>query len=126
MVLAPACVLAAGLELGADCTRFSPRGRQPDQGGLALKWVPAAWRLGSAAGELNFGFKFSGTWVETGDARWQHAQTGALVLATLKASETLALHANLGPARDRAQRTQGTLLNLAVVWTPLDALLLFA
>ena len=36
------------------------------------------------------------------------------------------MHANLGAARDRASRTQGRLLNLAVVWTPLDDLLLLA
>ena len=126
VVLAPACSLAAGLELGADHSRFSAGGTQPDQGGLALKWVPAAWRVDSAAGELNFGLKLSGTWLKAAGVNWQAAQTGALVLATLKASETVALHANLGPARDRALRTQGTLLNLAVEWAPLDALLLFA
>ena len=126
VMLAPACGLAAGLEVGADHTRFSPRGTQPDEAGLALKWVPAAWRVGSSAGELNFGLKLSAARVKAAGVGWQHAQTGALVLATLEANETLAMPANLGPARDRAQRTQGTLLNLAVVWTPLDALLLFA
>ena len=126
VTLAPACGVAAGLELGADLTRFSPRGTQPEQGGLALKWVPAAWRVDSAAGELNFGLKLSGAWVKAARSGWQQAQTGALVLATLKASEAITAHANLGPVRDRALRAQGTLLNLAVVWTPFDALLLFA
>ena len=126
MVVAPACGVAAGLELGADHTRFSPRGTQPDQAGLTLKWAPAAWQTSSVAGELNFGLKLSGSWVNAAGASWQHAQTSALLLATWKAGETIAMHANLGAARDRASRSQGTLLNLAVVLTPLDSLLLFA
>ena len=126
MVLAPACGLAADLEIGADHTRFSARGTQPDEGGLALKWVPSAWRVGSAAGELNFGLKLSGAWVKAAGASWQQAQTGALVLATLQVSDSVAVHANLGLARDHALRTRGTLLNLALVWAPLEALLLFA
>lgn len=125
-VLAPACGVAAGLELGADFTRFHPRGTQPEQGGLALKWVPAAWRVDSAAGELNFGLKLSGAWVKPAHSGWRPAQTSVLVLATLKASEAVTVHASLGPVRDRALRAQGTLLNLAVAWTPFDALLLFA
>ena len=126
LVLAPACGLLPGLELAADRSRFSPRGTQPDGAGLALKWLPPGGRVETGLGELNLGLKFSGAWGQLAGSSWRATQTSVLGVATWKPGQAMALHANLGAARDRASGTRATLLNLALVWSPQDALLLFA
>lgn len=125
-VLAPACGIAPGVEIGADHAWLSPRDVVRAEGGLALKWVPAALKFGTPAGELDVGFKLGGAWVQPAGAGWQRTEQGALVLATLQASDAFTVHANLGLSRDRASRTRATVLNLALVWQPTDAVLLFA
>lgn len=124
-IVAPACGLAPGLELGADHARLSPRDTTRALGGLALKVAPESWHITTLAGELSFGVKLGASFDRPADAGWQRNSTGALVLATLAADEAWAAHANLGTARDRASGTTATLLNLALVWTPVEQGLLF-
>ena len=124
--VAPACGLAPGWELGADYTRPQARSALRAEGGLALKWAPAAWQLSSTAGLLNFGLKLSGAWRQPAHAGWQSAQQGVAALATLQAHDAWALHLNLGLARDHGSRSRATQLNLALVWTPRDPWQLFA
>lgn len=126
LVLAPAFGVAKGVELGADYTRPSPRDTVRGAGGLALKWVPESWRLGTALGEMNFGLKLATAYQQPAGVGWRHAEASVLALASLKASDAWAMHANLGLARDRAARESATLLNLAAVWTPAERALLFA
>jgi hypothetical protein len=123
-VLAPACGLLPGVELDADYTWPNPHDAVRAQGGLALKWVPQGWKLGTPLGEMNFGLKLGGAWTQAASGGWQRSQTDVLGLATLKASESWALHTSLGVAKHSGHRA--TLLNVALVWTPRDAVLLFA
>lgn len=66
--LAPACGLLTGLELDADLGVFSPRGTQPLQAGLALKWLPSAVLWDTAAGSVHVGAKLSGAWAKPAGA----------------------------------------------------------
>ena len=126
LVLAPACAIAAGLELDADYTLLQPRDAVRAQAGLALKLAPSAWRVESRAGELNFGLKAHLQYVRPTGAGWRGAETSLLGLASLQASEAWTVHANLGVARERISRTTALVHNLALVWTPMEPLLLFA
>ncbi|MBI5256661.1 MAG: hypothetical protein HY855_09185 [Burkholderiales bacterium] len=126
-VLAPACGVAEGLELGADLTRHQPRGPVRSSAGLALKWAPAAARLNTAAGELGFGLKLATSSAQTSAEGWQREGSEALALASWQAAEAWAVHANLGAARQHGPGGQrATLLNLALAWTPGPSALLFA
>ena len=124
-VLAPACSPAPGVEIDLDHTWLRPVNLIRAEAGLALKWVPATWRLETGAGELNFGLKFNIS-LQQPSTGWQRAGQGALGLASLKVSDALAFHGNLGFAVDRESGQSARLLNLAVVWSPIDAALLFA
>jgi hypothetical protein len=125
-VLAPACGVVPGLEIGMDATWPSQRDVVRKGAGLALKVAPASWRWDSVAGELGLGLKFSGAWTKPAAGRWQGSSGLALGLASLKASETLTLHVNAGLARDSATAARATVANLALVWSPHASALLFA
>jgi hypothetical protein len=124
-VIAPACGVWPGLEIGADYTSPKPRDVIKAEAGLALKWVPKSWTVDTGAGDIGFGLKFSGAWAKPVDASWQSTETGMLGLATWSPSDSVTVHANVGLARERASRTQATVLNLALVWTPHDSVLFF-
>lgn len=125
-VIAPACGIAKGLELGADHTRPKHRETLRGSAGLALKWVPEAWRADSPAGPVNFGLKLAQAFDRPVGANWRGSDTGALVLATLQASDDWTVHANLGATHDRSSGSTAAVLNLALVWTPHEQALLFA
>ena len=125
-VIAPACGVLPGLEIGADYTAPNPGDVIKAEAGLALKFAPKSWKLGTGAGELGFGLKVSGAWAKPAEAAWQVTETGVLGLATLAVNDAFTLHANLGLARERASGARAKVLNLALVWTPHDAVLLFA
>lgn len=125
-VLAPACGLLPGLEFGADVAVPRPRNGVRAEAGLALKLAPEGWKLGLGGRELRFGLKAGGGWLKPEGAGWQATGSSLLGLATLEATETVSLHLNLGAARDRASRVTASVASLALVWTPLEPLLLFA
>jgi hypothetical protein len=124
-VLAPACGVVPGVEIGVDSTWPKPRDVVRQEAGLAVKFVPASWKVATGAGELNFGLKASGAWLKPADAGWQSADTTVLGLATWKPADSLAVHVNVGISRDRASATRATLTNAALVWTPHEPLLVF-
>lgn len=126
LVVAPACGIAKGLELGADYTLPKHRDVLRGAAGLALKWVPEAGRADSAVGAINFGLKLALAFDRPAGAGWRGSETGALALATLQASDDWTVHANLGAARERSSGTTASVLNLAVVWTPHAQALVFA
>ena len=123
-VVAPACGVAPGWELGADYSRLQPRDTVRAAGGLALKWVPAAAELSTPAGPLSLGLKLSGAWMQPAQSGWQRSQSGLAALASLQLDPAWAMHLNLGLARQQGSRA--SLLNLALVWTPTEQALLFA
>lgn len=125
LVLAPACGVAAGLELDAEYALLHPRDVLRDAAGLALKWAPGGWRTLSPAGEVNFGLKLATVAERRAGAGWSGLQTGALALATLKPHDAWVVHANLGAARERQSGTTATLFNLAVTWTLQEHTLFF-
>lgn len=125
-VLAPACGIAPGMELGLEYAQPYPQDPVRAGGGLAFKWAPQAWQMPTAGGPLNFGIKLSTAFEQPAGARWQRVGDTALVLASLQPSDASALHANLGLVRQQPDGLTATLLNLAAVWTPEAHWLLFA
>lgn len=124
-VLAPACGVASGVEVGFDTTWPSPRDVVRQEAGLAVKLVPASLKFDTGAGELNFGLKFSAAWLKPAGAAWQGSELSVLGLASLKATDQVFVHANAGATRDRASAVQATVLNLALVYVPRDEFLVF-
>lgn len=125
LVLAPACGVVPGVEVGFDTAWPSPRDVVRQEAGLAVKLVPASLKFDTGAGELNFGLKFSGAWLQPAGAKWQGSEVSVLGLASLKASDQLSVHFNAGATRDRASAVQATVLNLALVYAPRDEFLVF-
>lgn len=125
LVLAPACGVVPGVELGLDTTWPTPRDVVRQEAGLAVKLVPGSWKFGTPAGELNFGFKFSGAWIKPAADKWQGSEVTVLGLASLKATEQVSVHFNAGTTRDRASDTRATVLNLGLVWSPQASYLVF-
>lgn len=116
-VLAPACGLVPGLELGAEVRLTRAPEPVAREAGPGLKLAPQAWRWATPAGAQALGLKSGATFEQQGGDRWRHASTAVAGLATLQ-GEGWALHANLGPQTDRALDRSATLLNLALAWTP--------
>lgn len=114
-----------GVEVGFDTAWPSPRDVVRQEAGLAVKLVPASLKFDTGAGELNFGLKFSGAWLQPAGAKWQGSEVSVLGLASLKASDQLSVHFNAGATRDRASAVQATVLNLALVYAPRDEFLVF-
>ena len=125
-VVAPACGLLDGLELGGDHTRYPGDPSAGSAVNIGVKWVPPAWTTDTPWGALAWGLKGSLGYERPPAAGWHRSNAGLLGLATLRASETLALHANLGPVRSADDSSTTTQLRLAAVWTPHPAALLFA
>jgi hypothetical protein len=125
-VVAPACGVFPGVELGADYTLPNPRDVVNAGAGLALKWVPEFAKVETRLGEVAFGVKVSTGWVKPAHSGWSSAGDSALALATLKPHDDWTVHANLGVARDKTSDVSASLLNLALVWTPHDRALVFA
>lgn len=125
-VLAPACGLVADIEIGADFRR--PRRNSPVRAerGLALKWAPQHWKLDTGAGELNFGLKAGARGVDPAAGGSKRAGESLLGLASGQLHPAWAVHLNLGVTRDAASASRATLLNLALVWTPAERLVLVA
>jgi len=125
-VLAPACGVAEGWEIDLDYTHPQPQDELRGEAGFAIKWVPKSWSMLTPAGTVNFGLKFGVGYERPVDGGWRRSGQGLLGLATLVVNEDFALHANLGPHQDRASKLVSTGLNLALVWVPHPAGLLFA
>lgn len=125
-VVAPACGVAAGLELGGDHTTYQAGQGLHRAASLGLKWVPAAWAVDTPLGALALGLKAAVGYEKPTGAGWRRSGASLLGLATLKLAEPLALHANLGPQRQADDGSTTTQLRLALAWTPHPAALLFA
>ena len=125
-VLAPECGVAPGLEINAALTRLAAGQSPRSQTDLALKWAPKAATFNTGLGDASLGLKLTGVWQRPGGASWQRSHTSLQGLLSWQANPAWAVHANLGPLRDRASALNATQLNLALVWTPIEQLLLFS
>lgn len=125
-VVAPACGLLDGLELGGDHS-WSQAGQGPARAAtLGLKWVPAAWASDTGFGPLALGLKADLGYEQPAGQGWRRSGAGLLGLATLKPSDSLALHVNVGPLHSADSGRPTTHLRLALAWVPQAAVLLFA
>lgn len=125
-VTSPACGVISGVELGAEYVRPEHSGTLGVSAGMALKWVPESWQMVTPWGDLNWGLKVSTGHAKPPGAQWETTDSTVALLATLSASDNVAVHVNTGVTRDRASSVNGTLLNVAAVWTPAEPWLLFA
>lgn len=125
-VTSPACGVVPGLEIGAEYVRPEHRDTVQAEAGLALKWVPESWQHATPWGDLGLGLKLASGHAKPTGQGWETTESTVALLASLAASETVSVHMNTGITRDRASQVNGTLLNLAAVWTPSPTWLLFA
>lgn len=125
-VVAPACGVAEGVELGGDLVRARLGGDELTAAGLAMKIVPAGWQWDSPAGPLAWGVKLGLGGSRGSGQDWHLDGYGALLLATWAPLEGVTVHGNLGPEHDRAASRRTTLLNLALTWAPAPQALVFA
>jgi hypothetical protein len=126
LVIAPACGVVAGVELGADYTLPKTRDVLRGAAGVAMKWVPESWQTDTPLGAMNFGIKLGAAFERPAGGNWRSSETGALALATLVPAENWVLHGNLGFAHERAGGQTAGLMNVAVTWAPQALALLFA
>lgn len=123
LVFAPACGLGDSVEIGLELARTVPDNGRQFEGSLSLKWVDPAWK----AGPLNWGVKAWHGMAHSHQApAWTATTSGAMGVMTWNASDTVALHGNLGFEKDHASQTTEPLANLALSWTPAPALSLVA
>lgn len=126
-IVSPACGLG-DFELGLEASRTRLPDEQSEQAqALALKWAPSML----ADGPLSLGAK---VWSarsrlspveEEERTGYRPAENGALLLGSWKLREDLALHLNLGLARDRIERNNARLGNLAMAWDINEHVMLF-
>ena len=126
LVLAPACGIAAGWELGADYTRERSPGVSAQAVGLGAKWVPARGTFASPLGTLRTGLKVRTAQANGFGNGWQASEHSVLAIASLEATPAVAIHFNLGAKRDPVVHVSGTLLNAALAWSATERTLLFA
>lgn len=125
-VLALGCGIADGLELDADATGTRPHLHGVASLGAGLKWAGESARFETSAGPLAFGLKAGFGTTHPVGAGWRLTGLSATALASWQATDTLALHLNLGPQRDRDAGQTSTLGNVALAWQAHPRLLGFA
>lgn len=125
LVFAPACGVADGWEIGADATRTRPRGDTIAALGLAAKWAPKGSSFETAFARVALGAKFAAATDRLAGGDWRMRGANVLGLASLEFTDRLALHLNVGAARDRPSRTTGTLFNAALEWSPAPRWMVF-
>jgi hypothetical protein len=127
LVLAPACGLVDGVELGADYSLPNPRDTVRGAAGLAVKWAPASWAWASPAGDVAFGLKAGIAFEDrVAPKGWKTTETSVLGLATWTPADGWTLNANLGLAHAHDSDRSAAVLNLAAAWAPTEQGLLFA
>lgn len=123
LVLAPACGILPGLEIGLEAdiprqTSTTDAGR-----GLALKWVPS-W---AQHGDWAFGAKLSvGSDMPAGSGQWETAPTSLLVIGTYSINDQWTAHLNLGRDVEHHPKDHKATAGAALAWTPHERWLVFA
>ncbi len=121
-VLAPACGVSEGLELGLEFGTPA-HSRHADQSrGLAVKWAPeaaqwAGWQLGAKA-----------SWGQSkpaGSGRWLEGTFTVLGMASRPLAADWTVHANLGVDAGGDPSDTTAQAGLALVWTPHEQCLWF-
>ncbi|MDQ7990756.1 MAG: hypothetical protein REI09_14065 [Candidatus Dactylopiibacterium sp.] len=127
-VVSPACGVGE-FELGLEAsTTKLPESQRESAQSLALKWGPAALK----AGPVSFGAKlWSGRArvSPAGEDEWKGyrpVEHGGMLIASWEATDSVAVHANLGVFRDRVEKKDGRVANLAATWDATERVMLFA
>ncbi|MEN3111456.1 hypothetical protein ACFONG_08690 [Uliginosibacterium paludis] len=126
-VVAPACGLGE-FELGLEASRSrQAEGQTETAQSLALKWGPSALSYGplSFGGKIWSGRARTSAAAEDESTGYRPVENGALLLGSWALQEDLALHLNLGLARDRVERRNARLGNLALSWNVDERVMLF-
>lgn len=124
--LAPACGVADGMEAGVEFTRPSPRDTVTGGLGLNVKFAPDAWRRKTEWGSVDFALKAIAEFEHRREEGWRSSGQTLLGVASVRLDSGWAWHTNLSASRDRESGTTGTLLSMALVWSPVDAAQVFA
>lgn len=123
LVLAPACGVFDGVELGLEGGWAQRTSRGDTHRALALKWVPDAAQWGP----WQFGAKLTvGSERPAGENQWGDAPTGLLAIGTWQASEAWSVHLNLGADAPHDDGDTVGHAGAAIAWTPTPKVLLFA
>lgn len=126
-VLAPACGLVEGVELGLQLVLPRAQDAVRNEAGLGLKLAPPAWRLQTALGDWAFGLKADAVFQQHHTSRvWHHTTSGLQALASLAPAPGWALHVNFGAVHDRPSGRHAGSGKAAIVWTPVPPWLCFA
>jgi hypothetical protein len=125
-VLAPACGVAKGLEVGVELVRFSPRDVISSGAAVAFKYAPENWKTSTAAGPVTMGLKAGASFLRVTGSGWEGSEVGVLGLATLTPNGDVAVHANVGFTRERITSKSALIYNLAGTWAPAEPWLVFA
>ncbi|NBD21579.1 hypothetical protein GTZ97_12980 [Aquabacterium fontiphilum] len=119
--LGAACGLIDGLEVGMELARAEAGGEHARARGLALKWVPEAWRWH----DWQFGVKLAVGQDREPGAGWKRSDQSALLLASWVPNDTWAVHVNLGHAHRPLESENARQAAVAVTWQPHPRWLVF-
>jgi hypothetical protein len=123
LVLAPACGLGNGVEVGVELNTPRHRARKDAERGIGIKWVPEEGKLG----DVTLGAKLSMSQVKVaGGSGWDSGPTSLLGIATYPINAEWTAHVNLGI--DFVKNPSDTVPTAggAIVWTPHKNWLVFA
>jgi len=128
LIIAPACGIASGLELGIDYTRLP--GDTARGAGVALKSLPQSasehsWAGDTPVGENTAGLKLSSGYQRHAGESWRHRDSNVLLLVSTKFNDMLTLHTNIGGIRSQAEKPNAALFNIALAAKPSERVLLF-
>ena len=123
-VIAPACGLTDTLEFNLEFVRGSPRSAIAQERTLALRWADPDVKLGDWRFGAKLGFTQSR---EPGASGWTDASRPLLLgIASLPLNDQFTVHLNLGHERRPLDGNSAALYGTALVWTPMEPVMLFA
>ncbi len=125
-VLAQACGVVKGMEVGIELVRFSPSDVVSTGAAVAFKYAPDNWKTNTAAGPVTMGLKAGASFLRITGSGWEGSEVGILGLATLTPHDDVAVHANVGVTRERITSKSALVYNLAGTWAPAEPWLVFA
>jgi hypothetical protein len=122
LVLAPACGLGSGVEVGVELNAPRRASRKDSERSASVKWVPedAKWM------DWDFGAKLSLSQVRAaGTSGWETGGTTLLGIASHSFDKDWMVHVNLGMDFDSGSSDTAATGGVALMWTPTKNWLVF-